>query len=103
MVRSTHYFIVLAPPILADGLPTKYTIAKGVAVSLKCHARADPIPAVRWFRNGTRLPIAGQHTQDRYGLTILDPTHSDQGKYTCRVINVAGMVDLKVFLTVISE
>ena len=72
-------------------------------VSLLCFASADPVPAVRWFKNGTRLPISGQHTQNRSGLNILYPTREDEGKYVCRVINIAGMVDLDVFLSVLSK
>ena len=60
----------------------------------------DPVPAVRWYKDGALLPT---DNQDRFGLTILNPTAEDEGEYLCRAVNVAGEVTLKVLLTVQSE
>ena len=89
---------------MTSNLPTQYTTIERHPITLLCSASGDPLPAYVWRRNDTRLPIPGQHFQDKFGrLRIYDPMPEDEGIYVCQVINIAGDVFLEVFLTVQSK
>lgn len=74
----------------------------GTNIRLKCNVKAEPMPAVVWFKNDqpAEAPCAFED-----GIAILDIIHvtvDDQATYTCRATNVRGTADTHCRLDITS-
>lgn len=65
----------------------------------------EPLPQVKWFKNGVELLRSPNFVIDQAGpdvsLTIPRATPNDSGKYTCVAENSTGQTVADVFLTVL--
>ena len=66
----------------------------GTTVKLGCRSTGSPRPEVTWSKDGVELlPIEGVMSADGRDVLLLPQvTLSDNGQYTCRVWNRAGMI-----------
>ncbi|ESO09490.1 hypothetical protein HELRODRAFT_97596 [Helobdella robusta] len=66
-------------------------ISLGSEVTLRCSAAGYPEPSVDWYRNHVRLKQSDGIKFLKKNLKITTMTISDNGVYTCRAKNVAGV------------
>ena len=50
-------------------IPQDKTVFKyGKDITLSCHVKGYPIPAIRWYKNNTPLPKSSRYTQTKQAL-----------------------------------
>ncbi|KAK3107099.1 hypothetical protein FSP39_007139 [Pinctada imbricata] len=78
------------PPVIRFG-PQNQTLPTSDNCLLHCEAVGDPVPTIRWFKNGNPLPIDPRILQLGSGtLQISDVQKSDGGTYTCKASSETG-------------
>ncbi|KAL9916311.1 roundabout guidance receptor 1 isoform 4-T5 [Glossina fuscipes fuscipes] len=88
------------PPIIQIG-PSNQTLPKGSDATLPCRASGNPIPRVKWYRDGTPLHSGNRYTIVQGGsLKINDLQLSDSGLYTCTASSESGETSWSATLTV---
>lgn len=102
--RNTSVLLVIrenVPPVFSR-IPEDQTVALHSTVELPCHAKGQPIPAIKWRRNGSLLENSGQHHRiSPHGdLYIFNAEKSDEGLYECGAENSVGFASVHVSLTV---
>ena len=91
------FFSVVTPIIWLIG-PNK-PIQEGDNANLTCKiVRGLPEPQVTWLKNGEPLTKEKSTT-----LLLTDVTDEDEGSYTCRAENVAGIFNDSKYVTVESK
>ena len=81
-------------PFFTKGLVDQY-VDRGETIELHCAVKGDPMPEIKWYRNGILLRpsarITIQNTPDgNCKLTVTDVTMSDEGIYRCEAENPLG-------------
>ena len=61
------------PPIIQIG-PSNQTLAKGSVAMLPCRASGNPLPRVKWYRDGTPLQNGNRNTIVQGGSVRIDGT-----------------------------
>ena len=79
-------FFLVEPEFISN--PKNLTVIKGQNVSLQCKVYGNPVPDVRWTKDGQAVNIADQRisvsfTGNTSSLTIVSVVQADQGLYRC--------------------
>ncbi|KAG2469776.1 HMCN2 protein, partial [Polypterus senegalus] len=80
---------VQIPPKIQPG-PRLLKALVGQLVTLPCLAHGDPVPELKWFRNG--YPLENIASTDQYGgsIFIRSVKSSDAGEYRCVAVSHSG-------------
>ncbi|XP_067166125.1 roundabout homolog 3 [Apteryx mantelli] len=89
-----------APPRIVEH-PADLLVSRGEAATLRCRAEGRPTPAVRWYRDGERVPTAGEEPRSHRTLLpggslffarVLHGRRgkADEGVYVCVATNYLG-------------
>ncbi|CAG5081089.1 Oidioi.mRNA.OKI2018_I69.PAR.g9784.t2.cds [Oikopleura dioica] len=74
--------------------PKDVEVRIGQAVHFDCQApKGFPPPIIRWEKENQPIKATGNIRPSQTGLTILNSSLEDDGKYTCIAENVAGSVN----------
>ncbi|XP_041098662.1 hemicentin-1 isoform X2 [Polyodon spathula] len=93
--------IVQEPPVLDGTSHATLTEPQGGTSMLNCAVRGDPVPTLRWHKDGQPLSSAHRLQQLRNGsLAIYNTGSVDAGEYRCVAESEAGVVERTVTLTV---
>lgn len=84
---------------------TDHVVPTGGTIGLQVEVKGAP-EEVTWFRDDKRLPkISSRHKSfvesGVYTLLFPNATHTEAGRYTCRVANTFGHVDTTAFVKVV--
>ncbi|XP_071444620.1 titin homolog [Hetaerina americana] len=103
-------------PEFVSILPGQMKVLRGMAVKLECQVRGEPIPEVRWYRDGFLLSdkdgvskiewqkrISTSFDGSRCILSIPEVRESDTGRFMCEASNAAGRVSTFARLLVVSD
>ena len=74
--------VVVSLPRFHIKPPARVVVTEGDTLSLNCSASGDPMPTVRWKKQGDQLP-AGRSLQNNGVLFLRDMKVSDKGFYSC--------------------
>ncbi|MBN3299469.1 HMCN1 protein, partial [Amia calva] len=103
-IRAISFVRVREPPVLDGTSHTSQTEPLGGTAMLDCAVRGDPVPTLRWHRNGQPLLSTLRLHQLRNGsLAIYGIVSGDGGEYRCVAESEAGRVERTVSLRVQSE
>ncbi|XP_014251088.1 hemicentin-1-like isoform X2 [Cimex lectularius] len=93
--------LILEPPKFAPNLPSTVQTLSGSNLDLLCLAFGEPEPIVHWERNNSLSPnYKTSFSSIKDILTIYNITVDDEGMYTCRAENKAGISSYTVKLIV---
>jgi Immunoglobulin I-set domain len=94
-------YICVVPPSIADA-PSEYTVPQGESVRLLCEAHGDPKPQITWTKNGMRVSEVDPHyfIDDAGNLEIYTVDQLDSGIYSCTAVNVAGVKEKRLTLSI---
>lgn len=90
---------VLGKPVLLMK-PENVTVKMGESAQFRCQAKGDPAPVVMWSREQGPLPNGRYLVNPDKTLQIHYVTAQDVGKYTCTVVNDAGVITATAQLNV---
>ncbi|XP_066569261.1 hemicentin-1 isoform X1 [Amia ocellicauda] len=100
-IRAISFVRVREPPVLDGTSHTSQTEPLGGTAMLDCAVRGDPVPTLRWHRNGQPLLSTLRLYQLRNGsLAIYGIVSGDGGEYRCVAESEAGRVERTVSLRV---
>ncbi|CAD7078040.1 unnamed protein product [Hermetia illucens] len=88
------------PPIIQIG-PSNQTLPKGSVATLPCRATGNPVPRVKWYKDG--IPLTNGHRfmiVQGGSLKIDDLQLTDTGLYTCTASSESGETSWSATLTV---
>ncbi|XP_078408314.1 myosin light chain kinase, smooth muscle-like isoform X2 [Cetorhinus maximus] len=85
--------------------PRNVRIPIGGTARFDGKVRGRPEPHITWYKNGQLVPksdryITEQSTRGTFSLVIKEVQKEDAGKYTCETVNVGGVRQVTVELTV---
>ncbi|VDO96214.1 unnamed protein product [Heligmosomoides polygyrus] len=92
--EASFMVTVLVPPHIDEPLDQNPHIVQGKTLSFFCPVLGNPEPQVEWLRDG--LPLTrNERTSvlDGKHLEIKEAKEEDEGRYTCRAKNDAGILD----------
>ncbi|XP_051759853.1 obscurin-like [Ctenopharyngodon idella] len=91
------------PPSFTTRLQNS-VLVKGQDVQFKCSTQSDPLPSIRWFKDGIQLENTKKHqiqSDVQTGiltLTIKTAEEADLGQYQCELLNEVGSAKCKAEL-----
>ena len=88
------FFFAVSPHISMPSLQESYN--EGSLVNLSCTASGTPDPDVKWIRNG-RMISSGKKIAF---FTFSSINRADDGQYTCKGNNSAGIDENRVTLVI---
>ncbi|KAM9207753.1 hemicentin-2 [Dugong dugon] len=98
-VQTVSFIHVKEAPVL-QGKAFSYLVEPvGSSIRLDCVVHGDPVPSIRWMKDG--LPLRGsrlQHQLQNGSLTIRRTEMDDAGRYQCLGENEMGSVEKVVIL-----
>uniref|UniRef100_H2YT90 Ig-like domain-containing protein n=1 Tax=Ciona savignyi TaxID=51511 RepID=H2YT90_CIOSA len=80
-----------------------YNTVEHIPVSMQCVATGNPLPDIVWRKDGdprSLEQLSGYEVSGDGTLTILDPNHDDEGRYSCMASNPAGVDSIDVILEI---
>ncbi|XP_069465362.1 hemicentin-2 isoform X1 [Ambystoma mexicanum] len=98
----TYRLQVQVPPRVHPG-PKILKALLGQNLALPCVAQGDPMPTLRWYKDGVAVFVgADEHLAGPDGsISAEDVQHSDSGRYRCVATNSAGQDALEFTLEVL--
>ncbi|ERE72247.1 hemicentin-1-like protein [Cricetulus griseus] len=103
---SQKYFsvdVLVPPSIIGASFPNEVSVVLNHNITLQCHVRGTPFPAIHWFKDGKPLFLGDPNIElsDRgQNLHLRTARRSDKGRYQCTVSNAAGKQAKDIKLTV---
>ncbi|XP_076126836.1 hemicentin-1 [Alosa pseudoharengus] len=100
-IRALSFVRVREPPSLRGEAHTSQLVPQGGVALLDCAVRGDPVPALRWFRDGR--PLLGSlrlHPLRNGSLAIYSVTSGHSGEYRCVAESEAGVAERTISLKV---
>ncbi|KAM9642204.1 hemicentin-2 [Trichechus inunguis] len=98
-VQTVSFIHVKEAPVL-QGKAFSYLVEPvGSSIRLDCVVHGDPVPSIRWMKDG--LPLRGSrlwHRLQNGSLTIRRTEMDDAGRYQCLAENEMGLVEKVVIL-----
>uniref|UniRef100_A0A671W9G0 Hemicentin 1 n=1 Tax=Sparus aurata TaxID=8175 RepID=A0A671W9G0_SPAAU len=99
-IKSLGFVYVKEPPIIDGDLHSNRIEPLGGNAILNCEVRGDPLPTIRWSKNGINIQINNRIRQlDNGSLAIYGTVSEDAGNYMCVATNDAGVLERSVMLT----
>ncbi|XP_045905935.1 hemicentin-1 [Micropterus dolomieu] len=99
-IKSLGFVYVKEPPIIDGDVHSNRIEPLGGNAILNCEVRGDPLPSIRWSKNGINIQISNRIRQlDNGSLAIYGTVSEDSGNYMCVATNDAGVVERSVTLT----
>ncbi|XP_061153333.1 hemicentin-1 isoform X4 [Syngnathus typhle] len=99
-IKSLAFVDVKEPPIIDGDLHSNRVEPLGANAVLNCDVRGDPLPTIQWSKNGVNLHINDRVRRlDNGSLAIYGTVVEDAGTYICVAVNIAGVVQKSVSLT----
>ncbi|XP_060069782.1 hemicentin-1-like [Ylistrum balloti] len=95
--------IVQIPPQISPEGDDEITVLRNEGITLNCEATGNPMPAIRWTKNGITLDTSDESLYQMIGngsLRILSANLVDSGSYVCVVTNTAGTQTREFTVTV---
>ncbi|XP_067662288.1 hemicentin-1-like isoform X1 [Haliotis asinina] len=93
----------VAPTINTQGSNFEPKVIVNSTIDLDCPAEGNPLPAIRWFRDGSPLNTNDPDIillDEGMRLQIRNAAVEDSARYTCQVNNPAGEEDISYDLSV---
>ncbi|RXN18375.1 hemicentin-2 isoform X1 [Labeo rohita] len=103
-IRALSFVRVREPPMLRGEARTSQTVVQGRAAMLDCAVSGDPVPSLRWHKDGQ--PILGSlrfHPLRNGSLALYSATMGDSGEYRCVAESEAGVAERTISLKVQGE
>ncbi|XP_016112004.1 hemicentin-1 [Sinocyclocheilus grahami] len=100
-IRALSFVRVREPPVLRGEAHTTKTVVQGKAAMLDCAVSGDPVPSLRWHKDGR--PILGSlrfHPLRNGSLVLYSATIGDSGEYRCVAESEAGAAERTISLKV---
>ena len=88
-LKLRHFVEVQYPPTVHSITPMEQRVTKGSSVTLECTAEGNPMPKIRWSREGGRLP-SGADSEEGLSMTLEGVDRHVEGRYTCTADNGVG-------------
>ncbi|KAE8293962.1 Hemicentin-1 Fibulin-6 [Larimichthys crocea] len=83
-IKSLGFVYVKEPPIIDGDLHSNRIEPLGGNAILNCEVRGDPLPTIRWSKNGINIKISNRIRQmDNGSLAIYGTVGEDAGNYMC--------------------
>lgn len=101
---AEYSLIVLEPPFFVKKSQMQRLVVKpaGNTAKLTCKANGNPIPTVKWLKDGQEPKRNyGDYKLTHWSLGLEDLVTEDKGNYTCDVCNEAGCIDFTYRLDVV--
>lgn len=93
---------------MGDGSPVminvgdNVTAASNTTITIRCPVSGIPTPTVTWEKSGVLLFSEKNISVEKVNSLVIRGTEAeDSGKYTCRVLSVAGMNKLSSVVTIV--
>ena len=91
------------PPQIILG-PEATRAQSGDTVSLHCEVDGEPLPTIRWFKDGAQVNLDNDRITTENGFLILqEVVTSDSGDYHCQAVNTLGQVRVLVFFSTLFQ
>ncbi|KAI4876365.1 hypothetical protein NFI96_017830 [Prochilodus magdalenae] len=81
---------VTAPPVFVETPPPVTEALLGRQITLKCVARGNPPPAIKWYKDGVLMKQAGSTEIVNGSLYIGSVSRQTAGEYQCQASNSEG-------------
>ncbi|XP_062870774.1 protein turtle homolog A [Trichomycterus rosablanca] len=81
---------VTAPPVFSETPPPVTEALLGKPVTLKCVARGNPLPTIKWYKDGVQIIQSNGVTVVNGSLIFKSASRSTAGQYQCRASNSEG-------------
>ena len=91
---------------VGDGSPVTMNIGDNVTaasntnITIRCPVSGVPTPSVTWMKNAVDIVANEKLFVDGSTLVIEGANYQDSGKYTCRVRNHFGKIDMSSFVNI---
>ena len=91
---------------VGDGSPVIMNIGDNVTavsnttITIRCPVRGVPTPSVTWTKNAVPINAKEKLFVDGSTLVIVGANLQDRGKYTCKVENHFGKVDMSSLINI---
>ncbi|XP_054710141.1 peroxidasin-like [Uloborus diversus] len=105
--RNSSALLVIrekVPPVFSR-IPEDRSIHVGASIELPCHASGQPLPVIKWRKDGTPLNAESDHHRiSSHGdLYLFNIRKADDGIYECIAENDVGSAFVSMILTVADE
>ncbi|XP_056628956.1 hemicentin-1 isoform X2 [Triplophysa dalaica] len=100
-IRTLSFVRVREPPVLRGEARTSQTVVQGKSAMLDCAFGGDPVPSLRWHKDGQ--PLLGSlrfHPLRNGSLALFSATIGDSGDYKCVAESEAGVAERTISLKV---
>ncbi|KAF2368992.1 Fibronectin type III [Trinorchestia longiramus] len=88
-LKLRHFVEVQYPPTVHSITPLIQKVSKGSSVTLECTAEGNPMPKIRWSREGGVLP-SGEASEEGLSMTLEGVDRHVEGSYSCTADNGVG-------------
>ncbi|XP_061594740.1 hemicentin-1 [Cololabis saira] len=90
--RNFDLDILVPPRIVGEGTVVDTKVKEKHNITLTCEASGNPVPDIKWLKDGQLLTTDGHHQILSHGrfLRISEAQVADTGRYTCLASNRAG-------------
>nr|XP_054608122.1 hemicentin-1 isoform X2 [Nothobranchius furzeri] len=84
--------ILVPPSIVEEGTVVETKVKEKYNITLTCEASGNPVPEIKWQKDGQLLVLDRHHQVLSYGhfLQIFEAQVLDTGRYSCTASNSAG-------------
>ncbi|XP_047443825.1 hemicentin-1 isoform X2 [Mugil cephalus] len=84
--------ILVPPSIVGEGTVVDTKVKEKHNITLTCEASGNPVPDIKWLKDGQQLVPDGRHQVLSHGrfLQISEARVADTGRYSCLASNSAG-------------
>ncbi|XP_001920501.5 hemicentin-1 [Danio rerio] len=101
LIRALSFVRVREPPVLRGEAHTSQTVIQGKSAMLDCAVSGDPVPSLRWHKDGQ--PLLGSlrfHPLRNGSLALYSAIIGDSGEYRCVAESEAGAAERTISLKV---
>ncbi|XP_014486409.1 PREDICTED: peroxidasin homolog [Dinoponera quadriceps] len=103
--RKARAVIMVSSSLRFTELPESRTVTAGTDVTFTCRVDGNPLPSVRWWRNGQPIALGERFSLEQAGsvLRIYAAKETDTARYVCRAQNSNGFAETSADLQVLAE
>lgn len=102
--RKARAVITVSSSLRFTELPESRTVTAGSDVTFTCRVDANPLPTIRWWRNGQLIGLGDRFSFEQGGnvLHIYAVKETDTARYVCRAQNANGFAETSADLQVVA-